>query len=139
MMSGIRSRDTKPELLIRKGLFALGFRYRLHAADVPGKPDLVLPKHRAVIFVNGCFWHGHDCHLFKAPSTRPEFWKKKIARNVERDREVRLALTEKGWRSMVIWECALKGRMRLDLSEVMERATAWLLGNEAAGEIRGLA
>jgi DNA mismatch endonuclease, patch repair protein len=137
MMSGIRGRNTKPELLIRRGLFARGFRYRLHAAGLPGKPDIVLPRYHAVIFVNGCFWHGHDCHLFRMPSTRPEFWKKKIARNVERDREACQLLTDAGWRPFVVWECALKGRTRLDPDEVMRRIAGWLRGKEPVGEIRG--
>ena len=81
MMSGIRGKNTRPELLIRKGLHARGFRFRLHDKRLPGKPDLVLPKYSAVIFVHGCFWHGHDCHLFKWPQSRREFWRKKITRN----------------------------------------------------------
>jgi DNA mismatch endonuclease (patch repair protein) len=138
MMSGIRGKNTKPELMIRKGLFALGFRYRLHASGVPGKPDIVLKKFRATIFVNGCFWHGHDCHLFSMPSTRTEFWQQKIARNAERDRTVTTSLREHGWRQMIVWECALKGKGRLDFDNVMPRIAEWLRGQEQFAEITGV-
>ncbi|UPJ78805.1 DNA mismatch endonuclease Vsr [Bradyrhizobium sp. 183] len=135
MMSGIRSKNTKPELAIRRGLHARGFRFRLHPDNVPGKPDLVMPHYHAAIFVNGCFWHRHDCHLFKMPSTRPEFWSQKIERNVQRDAIVRQELEETGWRHFIVWECALKGRMRLAPEEVIERCARWLHGEERAGEI----
>lgn len=138
-MSGIRGKNTLPELAIRRGLHAMGFRFRLHAADVPGKPDLVLPRFHAAIFVNGCFWHQHDCHLFKMPSTRPEFWQKKIVSNVARDQAVRAALEESGWRQMVVWECALKGRTSLQFDAVLQRIVEWLKGSELTGEIRGTA
>lgn len=136
-MSGIRGKNTKPELLIRKGLHARGFRFRLHSTKVPGKPDLILPRYRAVILVHGCFWHSHDCHLFKMPSTRPEFWKAKLERNRGRDAEVRSMLLDAGWRLLVIWECALKGKHRLDLNDVLDRAGAWIRGQERVGEIAG--
>jgi DNA mismatch endonuclease (patch repair protein) len=128
MMSGIRGKNTKPELLIRKALHARGFRYRLHC-DLPGKPDICLPKHRAVIFVHGCFWHGHGCHLFKWPSTRPEFWKAKIERNCEVDRAAEARLIDLGWRVAIVWECALKGRGRMPLSETVDQLSAWLTGS----------
>lgn len=136
-MSGIRGKDTQPELAIRRGLHALGFRFRLHAKEVPGKPDLILPRYRAAIFVNGCFWHHHDCHLFKLPSTRTEFWSQKIARNVGRDAIVREQLTTQGWRFLVVWECALKGRTRLALDEVIGRIAQWLRGAQPSFEIGG--
>jgi len=135
-MSGIRGKNTKPELLIRKALHARGFRYRLHC-DLPGKPDICLPKHRAVIFVHGCFWHGHGCHLFKWPTTRPEFWKAKIGRNCEIDRAVEDRLSDGGWRVAVIWECALKGRDRLPLEDVISTCADWLKSDQARLEIRG--
>ena len=119
MMSGIRGSNTKPELLLRKGLHALGFRFRLHDRSLPGKPDIVLPRYKAVIFAHGCFWHGHDCHLFKWPSTRPEFWQAKIARNRAVDERTEAALSEAGWRQAIVWECALKGKTRLPLEEVI--------------------
>ncbi|WP_332638834.1 very short patch repair endonuclease [Brevundimonas sp.] len=125
MMSGIRGKDTKPELMIRKALHARGFRYRLHC-DLPGKPDICLPKHHAVIFVHGCFWHGHGCHLFKWPKTRPEFWREKIGRNCEVDRIADERLAELGWRVAVVWECALKGRERLPVDRVVDCVAQWL-------------
>ena len=125
MMSGIRGKNTKPELLIRKALHARGFRYRLHC-DLPGKPDICLPKHRAVVFVHGCFWHGHDCHLFKWPSTRPEFWRAKIERNRAVDAAAEKALEEAGWRVAVVWECALKGRLRRPLDQVADKLDLWV-------------
>jgi DNA mismatch endonuclease (patch repair protein) len=137
MMSGIRGKNTKPELAIRRGLHAKGFRFRLHSTNIPGRPDLVFPRFHAVIFVNGCFWHQHDCHLFRMPSTRTEFWKTKIARNVQRDIEVRQTLLEQGWRCLTVWECAVKGRNRLDFNEVLKRIAKWLQGTEALSEIGG--
>lgn len=137
MMAGIRAKDTKPEMIVRKALHHVGFRYRLHVKDLPGKPDLVLPKYKAVIFVNGCFWHGHDCHLFKMPSTRREFWKDKIHRNHERDLEVQGRLLESGWRRLIIWECALKGRSKLDFSILIQTVAAWLTEFQLDGEILG--
>lgn len=125
MMSGIRGKNTKPELMIRKALHARGFRYRLHC-DLPGRPDICLPKHRAVIFVQGCFWHGHDCHLFKWPSTRPEFWREKIGRNREVDRAAADGLLATGWRVAIVWECALKGREKKTLAAVTDGLVDWL-------------
>lgn len=104
-MRAIRSADTKPELLIRKGLHAAGLRYRLGGAGLPGRPDLVLPKHKTVIFVHGCFWHGHDCKFFKVPQTRREFWLQKIDANKTRDKSSIARLLELGWNVIVLWEC----------------------------------
>jgi DNA mismatch endonuclease (patch repair protein) len=137
MMSGIRGKNTKPELLVRKGLHARGFRFRLHSANVPGKPDLVLKRYHAAVFVHGCFWHSHDCHLFRMPSTRPEFWKAKLERNCARDQEVRSALLEAGWRLLVIWECAIKGKYRLDPDDLLDRTAMWIRGENREGEIAG--
>jgi DNA mismatch endonuclease (patch repair protein) len=137
MMSGIRGKNTKPELLIRQGLFARGFRYRLHSSAVRGKPDIVLRKYCAVIFVHGCFWHGHHCHLFKLPSSRTPFWLEKISRNRARDQMVRGQLRASGWRQLVIWECALRGKTRLDLDVAMARVEAWLRGDVPESEIAG--
>ena len=137
MMSGIRGKDTRPELLIRKRLYAIGFRYRLHDATLPGRPDLVFRNRAAVIFVNGCFWHGHDCHLFKWPSSRAEFWKQKILRNKEKDAETVKALSMDGWRILTIWECALKGRNRLPIDDVIAKTAKWLRKGDAHCEITG--
>ena len=137
MMSGIRGKDTKPELVVRRGLHALGFRYRLHDRRLPGKPDMVLPRWRAAIQINGCFWHGHDCGLFRWPGTRQEFWRSKIGRNVERDREVEAALDRAGWRVLTVWECALKGPARIGADAVVSRAADWLRSDARTGDIRG--
>lgn len=138
MMAGIRGKDTKPELLVRRALHSEGFRYRLHDARLPGKPDMVFPKHRAVVFVHGCFWHGHDCHLFRLPATRPEFWLAKIHGNVQRDRKAVGALWQAGWRVGTVWECALKGRTRRPAGEVFANLAEWLQGNTATFEAEGL-
>lgn len=137
-MSGIRGKNTKPELMIRKALHARGFRYRIHCKELPGKPDMCFPKHRAVIFVHGCFWHGHDCHLFKWPKTRPEFWAAKIACNRQVDSNAEAQLLDAGWRVATVWECALKGRAKLPLEAVLNKCQSWLVGNDAVLEIRGL-
>jgi DNA mismatch endonuclease (patch repair protein) len=137
MMAGIRGKDTKPELVVRRGLHALGFRYRLHDRRLPGKPDMVLPRWRAAIQINGCFWHGHDCALFRWPGTRQEFWRSKIGRNVERDREVGAALDRAGWRVLTVWECALKGPGRIGADAVVIGAADWLRSDARTGEIRG--
>lgn len=107
-MSHIRSKNSKPEELVRKYLFAQGFRYRKNAAKLPGKPDIVLPKYRTVIFVNGCFWHKHDCPRFVWPTSNTDYWTKKINGNVERDRANHKLLEEAGWKVITIWECELK-------------------------------
>ena len=137
MMSGIRAKDTKPELVIRRGLHALGFRYKLHDRQLPGRPDVVLPRWHAVIQVHGCFWHGHDCPLFRWPQTRQEFWRAKIGRNVERDREVDVALDRAGWRVLTVWECALKGPGRIGAEAAVTRVAKWLRSDERTGEVRG--
>jgi len=108
MMSGIRGKDTKPELRVRHYLHAQGFRFRLHDRRLPGKPDLVLPKWNAAVFVHGCFWHWHDCRYFKLPKTRPEFWSEKLAGNRARDEINCRRLEALGWRVLVIYECELR-------------------------------
>lgn len=138
IMSRVRSKNTKPEILVRRGLHAMGFRYRLHRKDLPGKPDIVFPRYRAVILVHGCFWHGHDCALFRLPKTRRDWWRRKIERNRERDAGNRVALTERGWRRLEIWECAFRGRVRRPIEVVVEEAAAWLVSDCAQAEIRGL-
>lgn len=139
MMSGIRGKDTKPELLVRKALHAAGFRYRLHERTLPGKPDMVFLKYSAVVFVHGCFWHGHDCHLFRMPSTRTEFWQAKISGNVARDVRAITLLRETGWRVGTVWECALKGREKLPVDDIASTLAVWLRGETPELEIRGLA
>ncbi len=137
MMAGIRGKDTKPELIIRRGLHAMGYRFRIHRRDLPGNPDIVLPKYRAVIFVHGCFWHGHDCHLFKWPKTREDFWRAKIGANRKRDREVRDASRNIGWRQLDVWECALKGKSCLSVPDALEQVDRWLKSDSPRDELRG--
>ncbi|EOS20631.1 DNA mismatch endonuclease Vsr [Lachnospiraceae bacterium 3-1] len=110
-MSHIRSTNSKPEETVRKYLFSKGLRYRKNVRRLPGCPDIVLPKYRTVIFVNGCFWHKHDCGRFVWPSSNEEYWHQKISRNIERDAENQKLLTKQGWRVLVIWECQLKKKV----------------------------
>jgi DNA mismatch endonuclease (patch repair protein) len=138
MMSGIRGSNTRPEIIVRHGLHQRGFRYRLHAAVLPGKPDIVLKRWQTVVLVNGCFWHGHDCHLFRWPGSRKDFWKQKLMRNRARDVEVKAALVSQGWRVLVIWECALKGRAKRPLDDVLAEAARWIRKGKRTHEIRGL-
>ena len=137
MMAGIKGKNTSPELLLRKGLHARGFRFRLHDGALPGRPDIVLSRHRAVIFAHGCFWHGHDCHLFKWPKTREEFWRAKIARNQELDAKAESTLMKTDWRYAVVWECALKGRTRLPIDNVLQELADWIRSDLPRLEIRG--
>ena len=130
MMSGIRGKDTTPEMQIRRGLHRLGYRFRLHVRQMPGSPDLVFHSRQAVIEVRGCFWHGHDCHLFRWPGTREEFWKQKISGNIARDRRNLYALFEQNWRVAEVWECQLKGKERQPLDEVIARLAAFLDSDE---------
>ncbi|KAA5534516.1 DNA mismatch endonuclease Vsr [Taibaiella lutea] len=108
-MSRIKGKDTKPEMLVRKFLFSKGFRYRLHDKKLPGKPDIVLAKYKTVIFIHGCFWHGHEgCKYYVVPKTRTEWWLDKIGKNILNDEKAIAALTEKGWKVIIIWGCELK-------------------------------
>lgn len=136
-MSRVRSRDTKPEQLVRRVIHRRGLRFRLQRRDLPGRPDLVLPRHRAVVFVHGCFWHGHDCPLFKIPSSRPEFWQRKINSNRARDKAASEGLASLAWRRFYVWECALKGPGRLSSEELSDRLESFIRGGENFGEIRG--
>lgn len=126
LMSRIRGKNTKPEQVVRRGLFARGFRFRLHDSRMPGHPDLVLPKYRTAIFINGCFWHGHSCHLFRKPSTNAEFWEIKIQRNRENDAKNVDLLAAAGWRVVTVWECALRGKSEDAVCEVLDSLAMWL-------------
>ena len=119
-MSRIKGKGTKPEEIIRKYLFSQGFRYRKNVESLPGKPDIVLPRYRTVVFVNGCFWHHHDCLYFVWPRSNAEFWKNKIDRNVERDKENMAKLQSAGWRVIIVWECMLKNNKEHILQELTE-------------------
>lgn len=136
MMSGIRGKNTKPEIIVRKYLHAAGFRFRLHVKDLPGKPDLVLPKYKAVIFTHGCFWHMHDCPLFKWPSTRQEFWQDKLSRNKNRDIEQINQLINAEWRVCIVWECALRGKL-IKVEQTASALAEWILGDSTYLEIGG--
>lgn len=125
-MAAIRGKDTKPEIQIRHGLFSRSYRYRLHRSDLPGKPDLVLPKYRVVIQVQGCFWHKHSCRYFKWPATRPEFWRQKIEENVVRDQRALYRLKLEGWRALIIWECAFKGSSPTEYEGLLDQVEQWI-------------
>lgn len=113
-MSHIRSTNTKPEEIVRKYLFSKGFRYRKNVRNLPGTPDIVLPKYQTVIFINGCFWHRHNCPRFVWPSSHQDYWKPKILRNVERDQKNEEKLRHLGWRVITVWECELKKDLRTE-------------------------
>lgn len=132
MMSGIRGKNTKPELLVRSLLHQRGFRFRLHHKDMPGKPDIVLPRYKAVVFVHGCFWHGHSCRFFRWPSSRPEFWKTKISRNQFTDAAALNALLEMGWRVAIVWECAMRGKTADEMGAVGDAIGAWLISDDVS-------
>lgn len=136
-MSRIRSKDTKPEMVLRRGLHGAGLRFRLHARELPGRPDMIFPRYRATILVHGCFWHGHDCPLFKLPATRPEFWAAKIAGNRARDLKAQAALGEAGWRVLTVWECVLKGPGRQPVAEVISSCAGFVYGDDRQGELQG--
>ncbi|WP_419204705.1 very short patch repair endonuclease [Bordetella trematum] len=136
-MSRIRGRDTKPEMLIRRGLHAQGFRYRLQDRGLPGRPDLVFPRYKTVILVHGCFWHGHDCPMFRLPVTRSEFWAEKIAANRRRDAIVHEALLALGWRVLTIWECSLRGKGRLPFPSVLDECVSFIQGDQAEQVVAG--
>lgn len=138
MMAGIRAKDTRPEMSIRRGLFRCGYRYRLHVSGLPGKPDMVFPKYQAVVLVHGCFWHRHGCHLFKWPGSRKVFWKEKLNANRQRDRGNIRRLNKAGWRVLVIWECAIKGKKDNELDLVITKASRWLRKGKSDSEIAGL-
>lgn len=134
MMAAIRGKDTKPELALRRALHARGFRFRLHSTAVHGRPDLVLPKYRAVVFVHGCFWHRHEgCRYTTTPSSRQEFWQGKFDANVARDRAVREQLLKDGWRVATVWECALRKPDQIVAS--IDSLSAWLRSEEDHFEI----
>lgn len=137
MMAGIRGRNTRPEMTMRRGLHRLGFRFRIDDRRLPGRPDIVLPRWRATIFMHGCFWHGHDCALFKWPKSRQEFWRAKIEGNRARDVVVTKRLAEEGWRVLCVWECAMKGPFRIGADAMINGAAEWIRSDAATGEIRG--
>ncbi len=121
MMAAVKNKNTEPELIVRRRVFAFGFRYRLHVRKLPGTPDLVFPRYRVAVFVHGCFWHGHDCPKGKLPATNRDFWQEKISKNKERDRSTVKALEYKGWRVMTIWFCHIEEGIKDLLTLLIER------------------
>lgn len=134
-MSGIQGKNTKPEILVRKWLHARGFRYRLHARDIPGKPDIVFPGYHALVVVHGCFWHGHDCRYFKKPKSNSEFWEQKIAATRDRDIRDREAQKAGGWRILIVWECAVRRALREKEFDVATLVAEWLRSDSRGGVI----
>jgi len=137
IMAAVKGHNTKPELLIRSLLHKNGFRFRLHVKDLPGKPDIVLPRYRSVIFVHGCFWHGHqNCQFFRMPTTHTEFWQAKILRNQSNDSKVVKLLLASNWRVCIVWECSIRGAKK-DPEKVVSTIADWLSGSEPFLEIAG--
>ncbi|WP_083340788.1 very short patch repair endonuclease [Chromobacterium amazonense] len=135
MMSGIRSKNTRPEVLIRKALHAQGFRYRLHQRGLPGKPDLCFPKYKAVILIHGCFWHGHTCRYFKIPQTRTDFWLDKINGNRQRDTRQLMQLKQAGWRVLVVWECTIRKKHLQTKDMLIDCIANWLIMGNCDSQI----
>jgi DNA mismatch endonuclease (patch repair protein) len=125
-MSRIRGRDTKPEILVRRALHARGYRFRLHRKDLPGRPDIVLPRHRVAIFVHGCFWHNHGCRYSKVPATRTSFWNAKLHGNKARDDAAVRELHRAAWHVVTIWECALRGPAHLPIDELCDHLESYI-------------
>lgn len=134
-MRAIRQQDTAIELRVAQLLKDRGFAYRVQDKNLPGRPDFVLLEQQAIIFVHGCFWHHHHCYLFKVPATRTEFWVGKINSNVERDNRYVRQLQESGWKVLIIWECALRNKLRLSDDDLQERLEEWLLAMDGSAEI----
>ena len=136
-MAGIRGKDTKPEIIVRRLLHKLGYRFRLHRKDLPGRPDIVLPKWKTVVFVNGCYWHGHEnCELYRTPKTRSEFWEAKIAGNRKRDERNYRQLRDAGWQVVLVWECAVMKKNRLTDTELEAAMSAAIETNRFLIEVR---
>ena len=129
-MSRIRGKNTKPEYIVRKRLFALGFRYRLHVRSLPGCPDLVFPKYRAVVFVHGCLWHRHNCKLFQWPKTNATFWREKIIGKSRRDKRHLRRLKAGGWQVLTLWECTLRKEHAKGAEAAIARVARWLRGKQ---------
>lgn len=136
MMSKVPQKNTKLEVVLRHELHRLGFRYRLNVRGLPGSPDLVFPKYKAVVFVNGCFWHGHDCHLFSMPRSNVEYWSAKIKGNIERDMRKRKELELAGWRSLTVWGCTLKRLRSGSDNQVALVVGDWLVFGSCNSETR---
>ena len=138
VMSKVKSKNTVPELVLRKKLHHLGLRYKLHDAKLPGKPDLVFPKYKAVIFVHGCFWHGHNCGRTGIPKNNRDYWIEKIERNKRNDNEHIKVLKKANWRTMTVWECVIEGKRKMAIDDLAALIRAWLLSTEVSGVIECL-
>lgn len=134
-MRAIGTRDTAIEKRLAGLLTQAGFEFRVQDAALPGRPDFVIDSYQCIIFTHGCFWHHHDCYLFKVPATRTEFWLEKIGKNGLRDARDRAALLVQGWRVLVVWECALRGRLKLDDAALIERLEEWICGGGQSAQI----
>ncbi|MDN0107741.1 DNA mismatch endonuclease Vsr [Yersinia rochesterensis] len=134
-MRAIRTKDTAIEVKLAKILDLLGLSYRVQIRELPGKPDFVIDDYRAIIFVHGCFWHKHNCYLFKTPATRTDFWLKKIQENVKRDNDVIKHLSADGWKVLVVWECALRGKYKLTDNDISVRVEEWICSSEVNAQI----
>ena len=138
-MARVKGKNTKPEVALRRALHSRGFRFRLHRADLPGRPDLTLRRWNAVIFVDGCFWHGHaGCPNFRMPKSNVDFWRAKITRNIERDGCSRAALAAAGWRVLTVWECATRGGSTTEREALYDRVADWLRAGAPSAEFHGL-
>lgn len=132
-MRAIRAANTGPEMLFRKALYKRGLRFRLHVRSLPGRPDIVIRKYKVVVFVNGCFWHGHRCRFWKVPKTRADFWLAKISNNVSRDVSVHQKLLDAGWRVAIVWECAIKGLTSSQIDSNVDDFVLWLVECRSVG------
>lgn len=132
MMSGIKSKDTRPELLVRQGLHRRGLRFRLHKKDLPGNPDIYSRRHKTAIFVNGCFWHMHDCKFGVIPKSNSEFWSEKLRTNQARDRKNQFELLDQGKRVAIVWECALKGRQPKEIETMLDGIFDWITSENSS-------
>jgi DNA mismatch endonuclease (patch repair protein) len=137
IMSRVGQKDTGPEIILRRAIHRMGFRYRLHDTKLPGSPDLVFPRFGGVIFVHGCYWQSHGCYKSTVPQSSREFWTEKFKTNRQRDGRNIDLLLEQGWRVLIVWECALLGKTALPPGEVAARAHAWLYGARSQGEVSG--
>ncbi len=137
IMARVGQKDTGPEILLRSALHRTGLRYRLHDRTLPGSPDLVFPRFRSAVFIHGCYWHSHGCHRSTVPKSRREFWEEKFRANRRRDARDAALLRERGWRVMIVWECALIGKHASEPKNVAERVRVWLAGVEERGEVSG--
>ena len=135
-MASFSGKDTKPELWLRKALYRKGYRYRIHDKSLSGKPDIVFRRFNAVVFVHGCFWHGHNCPLFRMPSSNEQYRKEKINSNRRRDTKVNSQLLEKGWRILTVWECSLKGNAKMNFDNLISAIEDWLCCESNFLEIR---